>query len=156
MTDWQPLDEGDRLETTARLVADRPDIDWTPRLAGSLAGPPSPDRPDVPVWEYPALVAERGDLGWEELAAVRFPIVLPDGVSGVTSIDEELAPPPRELGVRPRLRIEPADVARRYAMLRDAGAVEWVPAWRGIRYLVAVEAYRHVVEAWGRTLPAAE
>lgn len=50
------MTEDQRLEIVRDLQEDHPDLDWENLLAGSLAGPASTDRPDMPVWEYRSFV----------------------------------------------------------------------------------------------------
>lgn len=69
------MTEEERLERVRILKASAPEgVDIEGLLGGSLAGPVSPDRPDVPPWEYPEYAASHPRVTLEELAKVRFPI----------------------------------------------------------------------------------
>lgn len=154
MVEWQPLDEQERLAIVGELIEEHPALDLANSLSGALAGPASPDRPDLPVWDYPDLVRRNPTVSWAQLAAIRFPVLFFEGESSVTSIDEELRPLPSHLEHRPQPRfvLDAEAVVRRYSMERDAGLVEWDARSRGIRYLTPVAGRRSVVQAWVDTL----
>lgn len=84
------MTEEERLEAIRTLKETVPEgVDIEGRLAGSLAGPVTPDRPDVPPWEYPEYMATHLGVTLEYLAHVRFPIRLePTGHVMPTSIHE--------------------------------------------------------------------
>jgi len=65
----------ERLERVRILKASVPEgVDINSLLGGSLAGPVSADRQDVPPWEYLEYAASQPEVTFEELARVRFPI----------------------------------------------------------------------------------
>ena len=69
------MTEEERLERVRILIESAPEgVDIESLLGGSLAGPVSPDRPDVPPWEYPEYAASHPGVTLEELARVRFPV----------------------------------------------------------------------------------
>lgn len=48
--DIEGMPEVERLAILARIEKERPGM--SSLVAGTLAGPATPDRPNVPVWEY--------------------------------------------------------------------------------------------------------
>lgn len=158
MQEWEPFDERERLKVVRNIVEQHPQVDLANSLGGALAGPASPDRPNVPVWDYLELAQSDPSLSLAELSAVRFPVLFFEGESSVSSVDEYLRPPPSHLKVQPpppRFVIDAPAIIRRYRMERDAGLVEWDPRSRGIRYLVPVANRKPVLEAWVKTLAPA-
>jgi len=156
--EWEPYDERDRLEVVKGIVEQHPQVDLANSLSGALAGPASPDRPDVPVWNYLELAQSDPSVSLAQLSAVRFPVLFFEGESSVDSVDEHLRPPPSHLKVQPppmRVVIDAPAVIRRFAMERDAGLVEWDPRSRGVRYLVPVAERTPVLQAWFETLAPA-
>ena len=122
------MSEHERLEKVRRLVESAPDgVDVELLLAGSLAGPVSADRPDVPVWEYVDYAATHPDVTLADLAAVRFPVRNERGDTFPTSIDEQRKPGPRPTDVR-TIR----DVVELYAAMHEAGLLRWDAATRTI------------------------
>lgn len=134
-----------------RMKADRPDLDWDNLLMGRLAGPASPDRPDIPVWEYDRAAEADPDIALADLTAVRFPVRYFEGGWSVTSVDEELKPIPSSYkGVppTPRFTEDAMSVIRRYQALHGAGIVAWDSASRSLSYLQPVGTYVEVLKAW--------
>jgi hypothetical protein len=86
VSEWQPLDEQKRLAIARSILEAHPAHDLDNSLAGALAGPASPDRPNLPVWDYLDFVAVHPSTSLAELTAVRFPVLLYEGESSVTSV----------------------------------------------------------------------
>lgn len=158
MTEWEPLDEEKRLAIVRGILEDHPEQDIANSLGGALLGPASPDRPSLPVWEYLDFVAANPTVPLSELTAVRFPVLFFEGESSVTSIDEDLRPPPSHLEQVPKstVVIGAEALIRLYVAEYEAGLVEWDPRSRGVRYLVPVTARRPVLKEWFATLPPAD
>jgi hypothetical protein len=156
--EWEPFDERERLEIVRDILRQHPEHDIANSLGGALAGPASPERPDVPVWDYLRFIESHPSTPLSELTAIRFPVLHFEGVSSVASIDEWLRPPPSHLKTAPRsiFVIDAESLIRRYAMEHDAGLVEWDPRSRGIRYLAPFAALRPVMQAWFETLARAD
>jgi hypothetical protein len=133
----------------ARLRAIHPEVDVAALAGGSMAGLPSTDRPEVPVWEYLEYVAERPKLTLDALAEMRFPIALHAGTTMVTSIAEMLAPGPHP----PTYQTGPEDVVQLYRFMHEAGALVWNPVTRTHEEVLPPASYRGpVYEKWRRYL----
>jgi hypothetical protein len=126
-----------------------PDIDIDSLVAGDLAGPASTDRPPVPVWEYLDYAVEHPGVSIEELSKVRFPILFHCEGSMVTSIAEHTAPGP----VPPRLVVTADDVVRLYALMHEAGAMQWNAETRTIEEVKPRYSYAPAIyEKWASQL----
>ena len=137
------------------MKEDRPDLDWDNLLMGRLAGPATPDRPNVPVWDYLDHSRRHPEVSFGTLTAARFPIRHFDGPWNVTSVDEELKPFPASYrGPRPEPRfvVDAEAIVRRYAAFREAGIIEWAPTERGLLYVRPLSAHRAVIHTWMQTL----
>jgi hypothetical protein len=122
-----------------------PDYDAKALAAGHLAGPASTDRPPVPVWEYLDYVATHPEVSIEEISQVRFPISFHGGGSTVTSIAEHTAPGP----VPPTFVVAAEDVVGLYALMHDAGAMQWDAGTRTIEELKPHASYAPAIyEKW--------
>ena len=141
------------------MLGDRPGLDLEHLLMGGLAAPASPDRPDLPVWEYRSYVFNHPEVGLEDLTRVRFPVPYFEGTAGVASIDEELKPFPRSCGGPARSSayvVDAVAVVARYEMEHEAGLQVWDSDARGIVRLRPLEARRPILQVWVETLrPAA-
>jgi hypothetical protein len=141
------------VELVDRMKAERPGLDWDNLLMGRLAGPVDEDRPDFPIWEYPAAMNTDPSLTLGSLAAARFPVRYFGGGWSVTSIDEELKPAPTSYKgrLRPsRFRLDAGAVIRRYRGLHDAGVIAWDAESRGLVYVEPPEAYQPIMKAWAQ------
>lgn len=137
------MPEDDRLAILEELERHRPGLSAT--AAGTLAGRATPDRPDVPVWEYEEHVAAHPEVALEDLLAVRFPVVFHGGEeSTIASVADELRPLP----VPPRRSLTVADVLDRWRRHHVAGVVGWDHARRAVVHLRPLEDHRAVVRAW--------
>ena len=134
--------EDDRRERVRMLVESAPDgVDIESLLAGSLAGPESPDRPDVPVWEYVEYAATHPDVTLQDLGQVRFPIRNARlDTTFPTSIDELLKPGNGPAAVHRTRR----DIIDLFAVMHAAGLLRWDAATRTI---VQVDARSYDVAA---------
>ena len=118
----EPLSEDERLKLLETIRASAPShIDVDSLAAGELAGPVSPDRPPVPAWEYLDYLAAHPELSLDELSQFRFPILLHNGYTTVTSIAELIAPGP----IPSTYHLTPQDVVRLYQLQHEAGALRW-------------------------------
>jgi hypothetical protein len=141
------------------LRADRPELDWDNLLMGRLAGPPSPSRPNVPVWDYLTFANDNPAVLLGDLTAVRFPVRYFEGPWDVTSIDEWLKPFPSSYQgtpPKPRFAMTAETVISRYAALHEAGLIQWDPEQRGIVYLQPLSSQRKALQAWAQTLDRPE
>jgi len=148
--DHEPND--DQVKAALRqIAADFPSADLPNLVAGRLAGPASPNRPNVPVWDYLTLAEDSNGPDLEVLTAMRFPVRFIEGVVSVTSIDEELRPFPtsfRGAIPKPRIDMDARKVIDRYRFLHGSGVVEWDPDERGIVYTQPISAFRATLEEW--------
>jgi hypothetical protein len=153
---WDPtLSDEERDAMKRDMLEDRPDLDLENLLMGELAGPASPDRPDLPVWEYRSYVTSRPGVALSDLTKVRFPVLYFEGTSTVTSVDEELKPIPSSYKGRvpePLYVIDAEAIIHRYEMEYDAGLQVWDHDARGIVRLQPFESRRAVMQAWVQTL----
>ena len=117
------MTEEERLEAIRTLKETVPvGVDIESRLGGSLAGPVTPDRPDVPPWEYPEYAAAHPEVTFDELAHVRFPIRLePTGHVMPTSIHEG-ATLGASVGFAPMPYLDQIDS---YAVMHALGVFRW-------------------------------
>lgn len=137
----------DQIRAVAR-DAGSPDYDVESRLAGHLAGPASEDRPEVPVWQYFEYAAAAPGVTIEELINIRFPISFHGEGSTVTSIAEELKPAPVAAPLVPTAE----DIVRRYAMMHDAGVLDWNTVTRTVERLKPLESEMKVYKEWWNQL----
>jgi hypothetical protein len=113
--------------------------------AGVLAGPASPDRPPVPVWQYLDHLASHPDVTLDDLEQVRFPTVLYSGETTVNSIAELTAPGP----TTPTYAITADDIVRLYQLKYEAGALRWNPGTRTHEEIKPADSYSGTVfPAW--------
>lgn len=124
------MTEEERLEQVRILKESAPEgVDIESLLAGSLAGPVSPDRPDVPPWEYPEYAAAHPEVTLEELARVRFPIRIEStGYTFPSSIHEFAWPAVTPDSARTTL----LDAVDSFLEMHAAGAWRWEPSSRTV------------------------
>ncbi len=118
--------EDQQAELARKLKASHPEADIDSLVAGSLAGPASPDRPPVPAWEYLNYLASHPELSINDLSRTRFPVALQAGTTMVTSIAELIAPGP----VPVTYQVTAEDVVRLYQLMHEAGVMRWNPQTR--------------------------
>jgi hypothetical protein len=141
------MPESERRAILDRLEAAHP---GTTKLArGRLAGRATPDRPDVPIWEYRTYTANHPEVELDELAVIRFPIIFYGGrESTIESAVEHLAPS----AFPPTVPISLDDVIDLWAQLHSAGVVEWDHERRAVEHVRPYEDYKAVLTEWGARL----
>jgi hypothetical protein len=139
-------EEQRREKLRAIQAAAPPDVDIEALAAGSLAGPASPDRPPVPVWEYLDYQAAHPELSMDALAQIRFPIELHGGgVRMVTSLAELTLAGPR----RPTYQVRPEDLIRLYQLIHESGGMIWNAPTRTHQEVKPPASYvQQVAEIW--------
>lgn len=133
-----------------RLIKEaQPDIDVSNVIIGSLAGPASPNRPPVPVWEYLVYMDEQQPkLTLAEIEQYRFPIILHGGETMITSIADMTQPagPPT---APPTYIVDTPDVIRLYKLMHIHGALGWNVDTLSHEELLTPSDYREsVYEEW--------
>lgn len=130
--DIEGMPEDERLRILADLRASAPDLDHERLAAGTLAGRATPDRPDVPPWEYQRYVDAHPDTSLEELVRVRFPEVYAERRgSTVSSIAEDIDDHGRPKGAL----FTVAEALDRWRFLHEAGVVRWDSATRAVEHI---------------------
>lgn len=105
--------------------------------AGVLAGPASPDRPAIPVWQYLDYLAAHPGVTLDDLTQARFPTVLYSGETTVNSIAELIAPGP----IASTYAITAEDIVRLYQLKYEAGALRWNPETRTHEEIKPADSY---------------
>ncbi|GAA4756531.1 hypothetical protein GCM10025783_32330 [Amnibacterium soli] len=149
------VSDAERDEMKRNMLEERPDADLENLLMGELDAPASPDRPDLPVWDYLSFTESHPEVALSDLTSVRFPVLYFEGESSVTSVDEEMKPLPRSYKGRvpeSLYVIDAVAIVRRYAMEHEAGLQVWDHEARGIVRLQPLAAWRDVLQAWTETL----
>jgi hypothetical protein len=137
------MPEQNRLLTLARLEAARPGL--SALAAGALAGPATPDRPNVPIWDYASHVHEHSDIHLEDLVNVRFPVVFYGGADfTIDSAAEYL----RTDSVAAPVPVTLPSVLELWQRLHDAGIVEWDRERRAVVHLKPLGEHSAVVADW--------
>jgi hypothetical protein len=108
--------EQQRLERLRAPQSAYPDVDVSGLAAGTLAGPASPERPSVPVWEYLEYRAAHPEMSMEAISRARFQVALLGGGTLAMSIAELTAPGPHP----PTLAITPKDLIDLYRLIDEA------------------------------------
>ena len=141
--DIEGMPEAKRLAILERLERDRPGL--SKLTAGVLAGPATPDRPDVPIWEYLRFADTHPEVSIDELARIRFPLVFFGGEeSTVQAAAEELEPHPAP--TRWLQTIE--TVVEQWSALFTAGVVRWNSELRAVEMILPMTEYRRVLTEW--------
>ena len=124
------MTEEERLERVRILLESVPEgVDTENLLGGWLAGPVTPDRPDVPPWEYPEYAAAHPEVTFDELAHVRFPIRFePGGYISPSSIHEFANP----AGTHDRVPTTLLDEVDFFLETHAAGVWRWEPSTRTV------------------------
>lgn len=144
--------EEQRQEILRLIKEAQPDRDMSNVIAGSLAGPASPDRPPVPVWKYLAYKDEQQELTLTQIEQYRFPIILHGGETMITSLAEmtEPAGPPT---ATPTYIVDTVDAIRLYELMHIRGALGWNADTLSHEELLAPSDYREsVYEEWRKGL----
>ncbi|MFG6504546.1 hypothetical protein [Microbacterium sp. P05] len=145
--DIEGMPEHQRLAILDSLEARRPGA--ASLAAGKLAGPATPDRPDVPVWEYEQYVETHSDVRLADLLATRFPVIFHGGTdSTITSVTEELRTEP----LSPQMPVTLASVIEKWSRLHAAGIVRWDSDRRAVEHLRPIDDYNSVIQEWGAPL----
>lgn len=114
--------------------------------SGTLAGPASSGRPDIPIWECERYVADHPDSTLEELIQVRLPVVFFGGEEfTITSVAEEL----RNCATPPHTPITVSSVIDRWGRLHAACVVRWDSARRAVEHVRSIDAYRTIITERG-------
>ncbi|BDI23095.1 hypothetical protein [Herbiconiux sp. L3-i23] len=115
------------------------------RAAGVLAGPATPDRPDVPIWEYRRHVSEHPEVDLADLIAVRFPMLF-HGTDEftITSAEEELEPAP----IAAPNPVTLDQVLGMWEHLHDAGVVRWDSERRLVELIRPMDDYAAAIADW--------
>lgn len=146
--DIEGMPERERFALLAQLETDHP---GSAKLAqGKLAGRATPDRPDVPIWEYPAYLESHLQIDPDELAAVRFPVVFYGGTEFTITSAAEYLDADREATVTPPMSLEA--VIDLWARLHSAGVVRWDHERRAVEHVRPYEEYTSVVSQWDAAL----
>ncbi|WIB65755.1 hypothetical protein [Curtobacterium sp. MCBD17_040] len=141
--DIEGMPEDERLTILAQLEANRPGS--AAKAGGTLAGPATPDRPDIPVWDYQRHVDEHPDVDIADLIAVRFPVVLYGGEDfTITSVADHL-----NLPVRPSQPWTLATELDMWNHLHTAGIVRWNSERRAVEHIRPQDDYRAALHEWG-------
>ncbi|QWL31166.1 hypothetical protein [Rathayibacter toxicus] len=116
------LSDDERQQALRDLRKTAPEsVDVEQLVAGELRAGVSENRPPVPVWEYREYAQQHPGTSLDELADIRFPVLLADDNVTVTSIAEFLSPSP----VPSPLRLTINDVIEMYRREYEAGALVW-------------------------------
>ena len=140
------MPEEKRLAILGRLERTRPGLS---KLAGGvLAGPATPRRPDVPIWEYARFAAIHPEISTDELVEIRFPVVFFGGQDyTITSAAEELEPAPV-----PRPRPWTLDtVIDMWTALLTGGIVRWNSELRAVEMIQPMSDHTRVLREWHAT-----
>lgn len=136
------MPEDERLAILADLERTREGL--SSKAAGTLAGPATPDRPDVPVWKYEDFHRAHPDVSMETLAGTRFPVVFFGGDRfTIDSVAEHLDNDPAWI---PSMTIE--SVIDSWRALFEAGVVRWDSQRRAVEFIKPDEDRKKVYEAW--------
>jgi hypothetical protein len=95
--DIEGVPETERLTKLEELERQEPG--WAKLAGGVLAGRATPDRPNVPIWDYLQFATDHPEVTLDELTAVRFPVIFFDGEdftidSAAESLRVDPVPPP--------------------------------------------------------------
>jgi hypothetical protein len=145
--DIEGMDEAERLKILADLEKQRPGL--SSRSAGALAGPATPDRVNVPVWEYEDYLRTHPDVVLDDLIATRFPVVFFNEQGfAIDSVAEKLEPLPVP-GLAAPATLE--SVLDMWKQLHAAGVVRWDSGRRAVEYIKPDEDRIRVIRRWGQS-----
>ncbi|WP_146243995.1 hypothetical protein [Curtobacterium sp. MCBD17_013] len=138
------MPEEERLAILQSLEAEHPGA--AALAGGTLAGPATPDRPNVPIWEYENYAEQHPDVDLEDLVAVRFPVILHGSDDfTVDSAAEYLRTDP----VPPTTPMTLGSVVDLWRHLHATGVVAWDSDRRAVEHRRPLDDYRTAVAAWG-------
>jgi hypothetical protein len=136
------MPEDERLAILADLEQRREGL--SAKVAGTLAGPATPGRPDVPVWEYEDFHRAHPEMSMETLTATRFPVVFFGGEDfTIESVAAHLHNDPDWL---PTTTVE--SVIDSWRALFEAGVVRWDSERRAVEFIQPDDARKKVYQAW--------
>jgi hypothetical protein len=140
--DIEGMPETERLAKLGELERERPGL----AAGGVLAGRATPDRPNVPIWDYLQFAADHPEVTLDELTAVRFPVIFFDGEDfTIDSAGESLRTDP----VRPPVPETLESVIDRWKALHAAGVVQWNSDKRAVEMIRPMNEYTRVLRDWG-------
>lgn len=138
--------EEERLRALEKVKKQFPERDIEGFVVGRLAGPASPDRPNVPIWEYPAFLSEHPELSMNDLLHVRFPEIFEDGFNSVSSLRDHLGRTSDSDRIDP---LSPEDIIRLYRLNFEAGALRWNSETRSVEHTERMRTHqRTVLNKW--------
>jgi hypothetical protein len=142
--DIEGMPEAGRLAKLEELERQRPGL---AKLAGGvLAGRATPDRPDVPIWDYLQFAADHPEVTLDALSTVRFPVIFFEGEDfTIDSVVESLRTDPFPPPVPKTLD----SVIDRWNTLHAAGVVEWNSDKRAVEMIRPMSEYKRVLGEWG-------
>jgi len=145
--DIEGMPEEERLAVLASLEALHPGLSKT--ASGTLAGPATRDRPNVPIWDYEQYGQEHLEVKLEDLVAVRFPVIFYGGEDfTIDSAAERLRKDP----VAPAVPVTLASVLDLWKQLHAAGVVAWDHDRRAVEHVRPQQVYDAVLARWGTDL----
>ncbi|RPE78445.1 MULTISPECIES: hypothetical protein [unclassified Frondihabitans] len=138
------MPEDERLAILESLEAQRPGSSTL--AAGTLAGPATPNRPDVPIWEYASYLELHPEVDIDELVAVRFPVIFYGGDdftidSAAEYLRTDPVPSPTPMNLD--------SVIDMWRHLHAAGVVAWDAGRRAVEHRRPFDAYKAAVAEWG-------
>jgi hypothetical protein len=138
------MPEEERLAILVSLEAEHPGA--AARAGGTLAGPATSNRPNVPIWDYEDYAEQHPDVNLEDLVAIRFPVVFHGGDDfTITSAAEHL----RTDQVPPSTPMTLGSVVDLWRHLHTTGVVAWDSDRRAVKHRRPLDEYRTAVAAWG-------
>ena len=142
------MPEQKRLAILDRLERTRPGLS---KLAGGqLAGRATPDRPNVPIWDYLTFAAAHPEISIDELAQIRFPLVYFGGEDfTIESAADDLKP--RPIPSRKPLTLE--TVVDMWVALFTGGIVRWNSDLRAVEMIQPMSDYARVLREWDAARP---
>lgn len=137
------MPEEQRLAILRSLEAEHPGA--AALAAGELAGPATPDRPNVPIWEYENYAEQHPDVNVDDLVTVRFPVIFHGGNdftidSAAEYLRTDPVPPPTPMTL--------GEVIDLWRHLHAAGVVAWDSDRRAVEHCRPFDDYEIAVAAW--------
>ena len=141
--DIEGMPEEKRLAILDRLERTRSGL--SNLAAGVLAGKATPDRPDVPIWDYLRFAATHPEISIDDLAQIRFPVVF-FGVEEFTieSAADLLEPHP----IPPRRPWTLETVIDMWTAIFAGGIVRWNSELRAVEMIQPMSEYKRVLREW--------
>jgi hypothetical protein len=142
--DIEGMPEAKRLARLEELEPQRPGL--AKLVGGVLTGRATPERPNVPIWDYLQFAADHPEVTLDELIEIRFPVNFLKGEDftidpAAESLRTDPVPPPVP---------ETLDsVIERWKALHTAGVVEWNIDKRAVEMIRPMNEYKRVLDKWG-------